>query len=116
MRPSWTKPCGWKPRMPRSHGSRPEYDVSMWPLNISDGPPPAPSQIPRTLGLPVLDLLPLRLEAHRLELGLHTLAHRLLVAGRARDRDEVDRERDEALLVDVRRDVRQRGGHGPIFS
>ena len=88
----------------------------MWPLNISDGPPPAPSQDPENVGPAVLDLLPLHLQAHRLELAPHAPAHRLLVAGRARDRDEVDRERDEALLVDVRRDVRQRGGHGPIFS
>src|SRR5881392_1610552 len=38
--------------MPASHGSRPEYDVSMCPLNISDLPPPAPSQSPTTLGRP----------------------------------------------------------------
>src|SRR5712691_5558303 len=52
MRPSWTNPSGWKPRMPASHGSRPEYDVSMCPLNISDFPPPAPSQRPTTFGRP----------------------------------------------------------------
>src|SRR5262249_44418148 len=51
-RPSCTNPCGWKPRIPASHGSRPEYEVSMWPLNISDFPPPAPSQRPTTLGRP----------------------------------------------------------------
>src|SRR5919198_1666792 len=38
--------------MPASHGSRPEYDVSMCPLNITDLPPPAPSQSPTTLGRP----------------------------------------------------------------
>src|SRR6185436_11607540 len=38
--------------MPASHGSRPEYDVSMCPLNISDLPPPAPSQRPTTFGRP----------------------------------------------------------------
>src|SRR6266487_3597129 len=38
--------------MPASHGSRPEYDVSMWPLNMSDLPPPAPSQTPTTFGRP----------------------------------------------------------------
>src|SRR5436190_11902794 len=38
--------------MPANHGSRPEYDVSMWPLNMSDLPPPAPSQRPTTLGRP----------------------------------------------------------------
>src|SRR5919204_3049668 len=52
MRPSWTKPSGWKPRMPASHGSRPEYEVSMCPLNMSDFPPPSPSQTPTTLGRP----------------------------------------------------------------
>ena len=30
----------------RSQGSRPEYDVSMCPLNISVGPPPAPGHVP----------------------------------------------------------------------
>src|SRR5947208_6415955 len=51
-RPSCTKPAGWKPRIPASHGSCPEYDVSMWPLNMSDLPPPAPSQTPTTFGRP----------------------------------------------------------------
>src|SRR5439155_4927948 len=51
-RPSCTNPSGWKPRMPASHGSCPEYDVSMWPLNMSDLPPPAPSQTPTTFGRP----------------------------------------------------------------
>src|ERR671935_503319 len=52
MRPSRSNPCGWKPGMPASQGSRPEYEVSMWPLNISDLPPPAPSQRPTTFGRP----------------------------------------------------------------
>src|SRR5919201_493024 len=52
MRPSWTNPCGWNPRTPASHGSRPEYEVSICPLNINAGPPPAPSQSPTTLGRP----------------------------------------------------------------
>src|SRR3954453_20286097 len=51
-RPSCTNPSGWKPRTPASHGSRPEYDVSMCPLNINDLPPPAPSQRPTTFGRP----------------------------------------------------------------
>src|SRR5881628_3842874 len=38
--------------MPASHGSRPEYDVSMWPLNMSDFPPPVPSSRPMTFGRP----------------------------------------------------------------
>src|ERR671927_1209549 len=52
MRPSRTNPPGWKPGIPASHGSRPEYDVSMCPLNMSDGPPPVPSQSPTTFGRP----------------------------------------------------------------
>src|SRR3954469_20380590 len=51
-RPSWTNGSGWKPRTWRSQGSRPEYEVSMCPLNISDGAPPEPSRIPRTLARP----------------------------------------------------------------
>ena len=47
-----TNPSGWKPGIPASHGSRPEYDVSMWPLNISVGPPPAPGHVPRTFARP----------------------------------------------------------------
>ena len=38
---------GLEPRTPASHGSCPEYDVSMWPLNMRLLPPPAPSQTPR---------------------------------------------------------------------
>src|SRR6266852_1165460 len=38
--------------MPASQGSRPEYEVSMCPLNMSDFPPPAPSHTPTTLGRP----------------------------------------------------------------
>src|SRR6266508_2772284 len=52
MRPSCKKPSGWRSRMPASHGSRPEYDVSMCPLNMSDFPLPSPSQRPTTLGRP----------------------------------------------------------------
>src|ERR671936_278693 len=52
IRPSRTNPSGWKPGIPDSHGSRPEYDVSMCPLNIRDGPPPAPAQSPTTFGRP----------------------------------------------------------------
>src|SRR5207249_7903586 len=52
-RASWTMPSGWKPRIPASHDSRPEYEVSRCPLNMSDLPPPAPSQSPTTFGLPV---------------------------------------------------------------
>src|SRR5438874_4925095 len=51
-RPSCTNPSGWKPRISASQGSRPEYEVSMCPLNIRDLPPPAPSQRPTTLGRP----------------------------------------------------------------
>src|SRR5437667_3524878 len=53
MRPSRTKPSGWKPRILLSHGSWPEYDVSMCPLNMSDLPPPASvSKRPTTFGRP----------------------------------------------------------------
>src|SRR6476469_8699145 len=45
-RPSSTNALGWKPGTVRSHGSRPEYEVSMWPLNMSDGPPPEPTHVP----------------------------------------------------------------------
>src|SRR5437870_2699781 len=38
--------------MPASHGSRPEYDVSMWPLHMSDFPPPVPSSRPMMFGRP----------------------------------------------------------------
>src|SRR5438132_529151 len=48
-RPSRSKACGWKPGTFRSHGSRPEYDVSMCPLNMSVGPPPAPCHVPSAL-------------------------------------------------------------------
>ena len=41
-----TNACGWKPGTSFSHGSRPEYEVSMCPLNISDLPPPVPRQVP----------------------------------------------------------------------
>src|SRR5918999_2414642 len=52
MRPSRTKPLGWKPGMPASHASLPEYDVSMCPLNISVGPPPTPARVARTFARP----------------------------------------------------------------
>ena len=51
-RPSLTNAIGWKPRTPASHGSRPEYEVSMWPLNMRLGPPPSPGQVPSTLARP----------------------------------------------------------------
>ena len=35
-----------------SHGSRPEYEVSMCPLNISDGPPPVPLQVASAFARP----------------------------------------------------------------
>ena len=38
--------------MPCSHGSRPEYEVSRWPLNISDGALPEPAHVPSTLARP----------------------------------------------------------------
>src|ERR671923_90619 len=38
--------------MPSSHGSRPEYDVSMWPFSIRLEPPPEPSSVPSTFGRP----------------------------------------------------------------
>ena len=38
--------------MPWSHGSRPEYDVSRCPLNISVGPPPVPAHVPSTFARP----------------------------------------------------------------
>src|SRR5439155_23083823 len=62
---------------------------------------------------PVLHLLPLHLETHPLELLAHALPHRLLVAGWARDRHEVDGEGDEAALVDARRDVRRGNAAAP---
>ena len=45
--------------MPASHGSLPEYDVSMCPLNISVGPPPVPTRVAEHVRAAVLDLLPL---------------------------------------------------------
>src|SRR5687768_5471371 len=38
--------------MPASQASLPEYDVSMWPLNISVGPPPLPARVARTFARP----------------------------------------------------------------
>ena len=60
-RPSSTKALGWNPGTCRSHGSCPEYDVSMCPLNMRLGPPPAPVADPEHVRAPVLDLLPLDL-------------------------------------------------------
>ncbi len=51
-RPSRSNGCGWKPGTDRSHGSRPEYDVSMWPLNIRLFPPPAPARVASTFARP----------------------------------------------------------------
>src|ERR1051326_1818885 len=51
-RPSRSNAEGWKPGTDRSHGSRPEYDVSMWPLNMRLFPPPAPARVPRTFARP----------------------------------------------------------------
>src|SRR5437879_6162978 len=53
------------------------------------------------VGPALFDLLPLHLEAHVGEFLAHPLAHRLLVAGRARDRDEVGGETNEAVGVDL---------------
>src|SRR5438093_11727359 len=47
--PAPTSAFGLKP-FPCNHGSRPEYEVSMCPLNIRLGPPPEPSQSPTTFG------------------------------------------------------------------
>src|SRR5687768_12017893 len=38
--------------MPASHGSRPEYDVSRWPLNMSVGPSPSPARVASTFARP----------------------------------------------------------------
>src|SRR5207248_1074107 len=68
MRPSRTNPCGWKPGIPASHGSRPEYEVSMCPLNIRLGRPRTPSSRPTTFGRPRTQLrlaVERRTEAHR---------------------------------------------------
>src|SRR5581483_6264079 len=92
-RPSSTNGSGWKPGTCASHGSRPEYEVSMWPLSIRVGPPPVPSA--------VLDLLPLNREAYGLERVAHQLRHRLLGAGEAGRGDHPARELDEAVAVDL---------------
>ena len=39
----------------------------MWPLNISDGPPPAPAERAEHVRATLLDLLPLHLQAELLE-------------------------------------------------
>src|SRR5689334_4682329 len=51
-RPSLTNGSGWNPGTPCSQGSRPEYEVSMWPLNISVLPPPVPAHVPSTFARP----------------------------------------------------------------
>src|SRR6188508_1593675 len=51
-RPSSTNALGWKPGTCASHGSRPEYEVSMCPLNMRLGPPPEPARVPRTFARP----------------------------------------------------------------
>src|SRR6476620_10852576 len=51
-RPSSTNALGWKPGTCASHGSRPEYEVSMWPLNMRLEPPPTPARVPRTFARP----------------------------------------------------------------
>ena len=59
-----TNALGWNPGTPRSHGSRPEYEVSMCPLNISVGPPPVPAPGAEGVRAALLDLLPLHPQAH----------------------------------------------------
>ena len=49
---SRTNAFGWKPGTSVSHGSRPEYEVSMCPLNINDWPPPVPDQVPSAFARP----------------------------------------------------------------
>ena len=105
-RPSLTNGSGWKPGTPRSHGSRPEYDVSMWPLNISVFPPPVPGHVPSTFARPSSTWCHCGLEAHLAERLLHQAAHRLLVAGEARRGDHPARALDQAVAVD-HRDLRQ---------
>ena len=87
--------------MPASHGSRPEYEVSMWPLNISVLPPPVPAPRADDVGPAVLDLLPLHLQAHLVEDPRHVLGHRLLRPRRAGDVDQRARRLDEAAPVDL---------------
>src|SRR5680860_613879 len=50
--PSSTNALGWNPGTCASHASRPEYEVSMCPLNMRLGPPPAPGRVPRTFARP----------------------------------------------------------------
>src|SRR3977135_4114521 len=114
-RPFWTTACGWKPGTSFSHGSRPEYDVSMWPLNISVLPPPVPCHVPSAFARPsstcchcpcrprppppAFARLPPHLQAQLLEQRDHQLGHRLLVAGEAVDVDQRARRLDEAILL-----------------
>ena len=87
------RPCtnasGWKPRTPASHGSRPEYDVSMWPLNMRLCPPPAPGHVPSTLARPSSTCCHCTCRPMLGERVAHQLGHRLLVAGEARRADRL---------------------------
>ena len=96
-RPSSTNALGWKPGTCASQGSRPEYDVSMCPLNMRLGPPPAPGTRAEHVRATVLDLLPLHLQAHVEERLAHELGHRLLRAGEARRADRPRRPVDEPV-------------------
>ena len=100
MRPSRSKPSGWNPGIPCSHGSRPEYEVSRCPLNISVGPPPAPRPRADDVRPAVLDLLPLHSEPELVEDVTHERGGRFLGSREGRRRDESQRELDEAALVD----------------
>ena len=98
-RPSPSKACGWKPGTPRSHGSCPEYDVSMWPLNIRRRTAARAAPRAEHVRAVVLDLLPLHGETHRLVQRDHELGHPLLVAREAVDVDHRARGGDEAVAV-----------------
>ena len=102
MRPSRSNPCGWKPGMPASQGSRPEYDVSMCPLNISVGPPPVPARVASTFARPSSTCCHCTASPSSCALAGHPGGHRLLGAGEARDRDGRERVGDQALAVDHR--------------
>ncbi len=97
-----TRASGRKPR-PASQGSRPEYDVSMCPLNISVLPPPRAAPRADDVRPALLDLLPLHVQAHVVEDARHVLGHRVLLARRAGDVDEVAGGLDQAAAVDLDR-------------
>src|SRR4026207_1787912 len=93
-RPSSTNAFGWKPGTCLSHGSRPEYEGSMWPVNMRLGAPPAPARAPAVrAATPVRPAapprLPLHLQAHVQERVAHELRHRLLGAREARRPDRL---------------------------